>query len=152
MNCSKAESLLSSYLDGELSAGDLRSLREHLHQCSGCALELEGLRRVKTLVGSMGTPAMSEAFEARLHAAVFGKPQPVAQPGYLRLGLATGLAAAVLTLGFLQFFKTPKSGDVASHVTPESQSVDLARDQSYFAIGDPISGQAPVTTISNGGR
>jgi|GEM_PF-5932819 len=152
MNCSKAESLLSSYLDGEMSASDLRSLREHLNGCSCCASELEGLRRVKSLVGSMGTPVMSEAFEARLHDAVFGKPQPVAQPGFLRLGLATGLAAAVLTLGFLQFVKSSKSGHMVARSTPESRNMDLVRDQSYFAIGDPISGQAPVTTISNGGR
>lgn len=60
MNCQKASSLLSAYLDRELSAEERRLLRLHLMSCSGCADELQELEQLKYTLGRLclsGPPA-----------------------------------------------------------------------------------------------
>ena len=51
MNCQKAQSLLSAYLDRELSIEERRQLRLHLAACDECADELHELEELKGALG-----------------------------------------------------------------------------------------------------
>ncbi len=50
MDCSKVRELLSQYYDAELPANDREVVTEHLSHCGTCAAEVEGFRRLSTLV------------------------------------------------------------------------------------------------------
>lgn len=54
MKCTKAKSLLSWHLDGNLEIQDRRALDEHLRSCTDCHSELLELRQVTRLVQSVG--------------------------------------------------------------------------------------------------
>ena len=54
MKCTKAKSLLSWHLDGNLEIEDRRALTEHLGSCTDCHTELLELRQMRSLVHSVG--------------------------------------------------------------------------------------------------
>jgi len=54
MKCTKAKSLLSWHLDGNLKIEDRRALTEHLGSCTDCHAELLALRQMQSLVHSVG--------------------------------------------------------------------------------------------------
>jgi putative zinc finger protein len=54
MKCTKAKSLLSWHLDGNLEIEDRRAITEHLGSCTDCHSELLGLKQMRSLVHSVG--------------------------------------------------------------------------------------------------
>lgn len=58
MNCEKASSLLSAYLDHELTPEERRLLRLHLLECTECAEELRELEALKGLLGRLSVPCV----------------------------------------------------------------------------------------------
>lgn len=67
MNCDGIRGLLSAYLDGELSPGDLLRVEQHLRRCHWCADEVEALRQTVALVASLDEVEVPMAFHAGLH-------------------------------------------------------------------------------------
>jgi anti-sigma factor RsiW len=53
VNCSKIQSLLSAYMDGELTGEDQLRIREHLDHCHSCCEEHNSLLATKRLISSM---------------------------------------------------------------------------------------------------
>lgn len=53
MNCSKIQSLLSAYLDGEVTGEEQLAIRRHLKDCKGCSAEHESLQTTKRLICSL---------------------------------------------------------------------------------------------------
>lgn len=53
MNCRRINSLLSAYLDSELTGAEMLSVRDHLDRCDACREEYEALRETKRLVASL---------------------------------------------------------------------------------------------------
>ena len=47
MNCQRAQNLISSFIDHELSAEETRELRKHLFSCSECETEYQELLHIK---------------------------------------------------------------------------------------------------------
>lgn len=56
MNCHRVQSLLSAYLDQELSPEERRLIRSHLFNCAVCAQCFEELSRIKKYLGSLEPP------------------------------------------------------------------------------------------------
>ncbi|HHW12338.1 MAG TPA: zf-HC2 domain-containing protein [Firmicutes bacterium] len=56
MNCHRVQSLLSAYLDQELSSEERRLIRNHLFNCPVCAQCFEELSRIKIFLGSLEPP------------------------------------------------------------------------------------------------
>lgn len=56
MNCFRVQSLLSAYVDQELSTEDRRLMRAHLFNCPECSREMESLVLVKNLMGRLSAP------------------------------------------------------------------------------------------------
>lgn len=53
MNCRRIQSMLSAYLDGELTGEEMIAVRHHVAGCEFCSDEYHSLQVVKRLLGSM---------------------------------------------------------------------------------------------------
>ncbi len=54
MNCSVAQKLMSSYLDGCVSRRELAEMNEHVNACQECGAQLASMHRTQALLGSLG--------------------------------------------------------------------------------------------------
>lgn len=57
MNCHRVQSLLSAYLDQEISSEERRLIRNHIFNCPDCAQCFEDLSRIKNCLGSLEPPS-----------------------------------------------------------------------------------------------
>lgn len=55
MNCRKVISLLSAYVDGELSGNDMLMVRRHLSECESCSKEHASISQTKYLLSQLKT-------------------------------------------------------------------------------------------------
>ena len=56
MNCHRVQSLLSAYLDQELSPEEWRLIRTHIYHCPACAKNYEDLSSIKNHLGNLEPP------------------------------------------------------------------------------------------------
>lgn len=133
-SCFRVKSLLSAYLDRELSGEEMMMLRDHMASCADCALEFEELRRVKSAL--IRIPAIepdTEMFE-RMKVRVFESSDPV--PVSKSKAAATiGMAAAVMFLlcAVLKWVDVQKQtqGELSpSSMVGSSDTVALGQDSS----------------------
>ncbi len=116
MNCDGVRGLLSAYLDGELSPGDLLRVEQHLRRCHCCADEVDALRQTIALVKSLDEVEVPASFRASLHERLvaLGPPMPVRTVPAARTwqrhlrswALPAAAAAAVLAVGIGQLSRT----------------------------------------------
>jgi predicted anti-sigma-YlaC factor YlaD len=69
MDCIKAKSLLSEYLDRRLTAEEVANLEAHLQDCPGCAAELASLRQTVSLLSALPTVPIPRPFTIPVMAA-----------------------------------------------------------------------------------
>jgi len=69
MGCQEVRSLLSEYLDGEISAREGGMVKDHLAECEDCARELEILRGTAKLLLSVGEVEPPDGLLACIEAA-----------------------------------------------------------------------------------
>ena len=77
MNCDGVRGLLSAYVDGELSAGELLRVEQHLRRCHWCADEVDALRQTIALVASLEEVEVPSAFHVQLHNRLVALGPPV---------------------------------------------------------------------------
>lgn len=77
MNCDGVRGLLSAYVDGELSAGELLRVEQHLRRCHWCADEVDALRQTIALVATLEEVEVPAAFHAQLHSRLVALGPPV---------------------------------------------------------------------------
>jgi anti-sigma factor RsiW len=65
MRCPKTK-LISSYIDGELSAREKDLLESHIHECQECAGELEEFQKIHGLIASAAKFKAPHGFSTRL--------------------------------------------------------------------------------------
>lgn len=80
MNCDGVRALLSAYIDGELSGGELLRVEQHLRRCHWCAGEVDALRQTIALVASLDEVEVPATFRPRLHERLVAMAPPVAAP------------------------------------------------------------------------
>lgn len=68
MNCKKVLSCLQAYVDGEVPAGLMREMDEHLDACLSCRGWVERIRTVGSILDSLSVPPLPEGFSARVMA------------------------------------------------------------------------------------
>jgi len=78
MNCDGVSNLLSAYLDGELSPGELLRVEEHLRRCHACADEVDSLRQTMALVASLEEVEVPASFQVQLHQRLVALGPPAA--------------------------------------------------------------------------
>ena len=116
----RVRTLLSSYIDGEVSASEARRVAAHLSGCDECVAELESLRATTTLLGRL--PSLDTPRSYALTAADVqdmsprrGLPSFAAFSG----GLATAGAAAlvvVLVVGVVFLARLGFTGSAAESI------------------------------------
>lgn len=150
MNCKGLSSLLSPYLDGELSGREMRLVREHLGRCDSCLRELEAIRAIKAAVCSMPEPDLPPGFEERLVATVMHRQATRVSFGRLAFFGSVAFASAFALATFA--LQTNRDQSVNSQVQAAKTRFELERDQAYLAGGDPLAGSSVVLTSSHGLR
>lgn len=81
MNCRRVSSLISAYIDGELTGVEMLEIRRHLDGCRACMLQYESLRYTKQLLSCLKyvepRPGLTSELCARL--------DDIEIPGYQRV-------------------------------------------------------------------
>jgi hypothetical protein len=121
MNCAEIGKLFSPYLDGWVSASEMRTLTRHLDQCSGCARNFAATERAQRLLASLGPKKAPADLALKLRVAISREAAQARRPRFeavlVRLENAlnafmvpatAGLVSAVLCFGLLLgFFALP---------------------------------------------
>lgn len=141
MNCDGVRGLLSAYLDGELSAGELLRVEQHLRRCHACADEVDSLRQTISLVASLDEVEVPASFQVQLHQRLVALGPPAAvrrTPGapHWQRKVATYAVPAVAAAAALAFSLTQVGGfeeltqgalnkvnQPSGHKTPESTNL-----------------------------
>jgi anti-sigma factor RsiW len=66
LSCQELVELVTDYLEGALSPGDLRRFEEHTAACVNCTRYLEQLRMTIRITGTITTDDLSPAMEREL--------------------------------------------------------------------------------------
>jgi anti-sigma factor RsiW len=66
MNCKQVLARLHAYVDGEIPAGLMRGIEEHLDVCPSCRGQVERIRQVGTILDSLSIPPLPSEFAARV--------------------------------------------------------------------------------------
>jgi hypothetical protein len=76
VNCQRIQSLLSAYLDGELTGEEMIVIRSHTSKCEFCEDELKSLQIVKKLLGSLHAAEAKEEWSSTITTYAYsgGKP------------------------------------------------------------------------------
>jgi anti-sigma factor RsiW len=84
LNCRRVNSLLSAYIDSELTGEEMLAIRAHLDVCPSCRLEHQTLSETKRLVASLALKTPRAELE-RLLLTDLGRPsRPVSLPALSR--------------------------------------------------------------------
>ncbi|HEY8348046.1 MAG TPA: anti-sigma factor [Symbiobacteriaceae bacterium] len=79
MNCDGVRGLLSAYLDGELTPGELLRVEQHLRRCPTCADEVDSLRQTIALVASLDEIEVPPSFHPELRKRLVALQPPALQ-------------------------------------------------------------------------
>ena len=121
MNCHRARSLFSSYLDGAVSGRQMQAIAQHLDECLACGSEYAAWQHTQQLVASLGQKPAPPELSLRLRVAL---SQAAAQASQRRwqgwlvrmenladafvLPATAGLISAIIFFGVLiGFMATP---------------------------------------------
>jgi len=121
MNCIRAKSLLSPYLDGMLTGIEMLALSGHFKSCARCHREYLSLRQTQQLLARVGRRKAPEDLGLRLRLAISREPaharHHLFDRNWIRVENAlrafmvpatVGLASAVVIFGFMMgFFGLP---------------------------------------------
>jgi|SRR5215469_8753413 len=117
MKCVEAKSLFSSYLDGAVPGTQMRAIRAHLDQCTGCQNDYTLLTSTQRLLASVGRRRAPADLSLKLRLAISREAALAKQPPFhgLRVRLenelrsfmvpaTVGLTLAVVVFGFIMGF------------------------------------------------
>lgn len=136
MNCNHLQSLISAYLDGELSGREMQAMRAHLHQCPDCCGELEIARAVKASVSQAPIAEPPAGFEERLFAHVL--KESARNRRFVPITMI-GLVAFVAFSFTLASVRLQRSNSSFANI-------DVSRDEAYVDATDPFSNGLVVNT------
>ena len=135
MNCTRTQSLLSSYLDGAITGAQMQAMSLHLAGCGACARQFAGLRQTQNALAALGRKPAPPELALQLRLAISRERARTAQWRWQSLRVrfenllnafmvpaTAGALTAVLLFGMvLGFFALPEqlraSTDVAVPIT-----------------------------------
>ena len=136
MDCQRARSLLSEYVDGYLGTQDSAELRAHLDRCPSCAREHAEFRRLVAILRSTPLQPLPSGFAESLHARLVS----TRRAALLRRVVATVALAACL-VAFLAV--RPLAGP--PQPLPAPPPAAYRTDQPVLGTGEE---QPPVVTVA----
>jgi anti-sigma factor RsiW len=145
MNCKNAQSLLSAYIDEELTGREMLELRTHLAECAECSEELKCVEAVRRLLGGSPVPEPSADFEDRLVSSVLASTGSRSDAKKISLFTLTGIAAASMlgTMLLLNSMKqeAPAVADQSSNLPYEL----IQQDRAFGASTSPFTASPVVS-------
>lgn len=142
MNCKNVQSLLSAYLDEELSGREMLDIREHLHECNDCTEELRCIEGLKRLLGGTPVPEPSAGFEDRLVSSVMSAARPV-EPKRISIFALTGIAAASMLATLLILNSIHRESTAVAEQRDSLPYELMKRTRAFDASDNPLTG-SPV--------
>lgn len=140
--CREIRPLLSSYMDNELTAAEVRAVQAHVVGCSECAAILAEYRELRSLVRSLPQPVPP----AQLQRAVYDR----ATPGYRRRSLVWDLGQRGLTYASLiavcvavlfvssLLLRGIGQGPLADHTAPIIVGYQPNPETDYWSLSQPV--------------
>lgn len=103
MDCKKCSTLLSLYLDGELSDSEQQAITRHLEQCPPCQQEFETLKQAVDCVGRLECVEPPDDFHKKLMNKIRQDRQPnrIWLPFWGSLTIGSMAAAALLLIALI---------------------------------------------------
>jgi hypothetical protein len=167
MNCDGVRDLLSAYVDGEATPGELLRVEQHLRRCPVCAEEVDALRQTIAMVASLEEvelpPGFREGLRARLaEVSISRQPELPVRPAWgrhLRRWALPAAAAAALALASSGVYNQVAGilNRTATETRPPVMTPDLAQTKDVVAAGpvgtkDGATGkdQGPQSGSTNG--
>ena len=143
MNCNEIQSLLSAYLDGELSLAEEKAVKTHLKTCTACQKQLAHLSVLHKVLRETEAPSVPEGLADRVLAAAMApalkkKAKVISLPRILSSWQTYSLAAACMLIFTVFYSRTP------DHFSA-TQKTNL-----YIAEERPISVPATLPTMPLG--
>ena len=132
MNCHRVSSLISAYIDGELTGVEMLEIRRHFDDCQSCSLQYESLRETKQMLARLSYTEPRAGLADR----ICSQLDCVRVPGYQRLlnrmisygrTRVTPVAASCAALGAVLMF-------LASNPTKVPELVTVSKPSSYSVI------------------
>jgi hypothetical protein len=129
-SCNEIKEMISIYIDGELDSKLQNEFETHIQNCDDCRIELEELKEIVNLCGSIGEEELPEDFKQQLHGkllAVSGTDNQITNVKeinrfklnrYIKIGTSI---AAVLLIAVLVKVLFPLTA--VSHKSSESSSL-----------------------------
>src|ERR1044072_1381293 len=138
MNCKNAQSLLSAYIDEELSGREMLDLRAHLSACTECAEELKCVEAVRQLLGGSPVPEPSPDFEDRLLSSVLAATHPNSDHKKISVITLTGIAAASMLATMLMLNSFKQEAPTAERARESVPYERIQQDRSFGASSNPF--------------
>jgi len=149
MNCEKARSLLSAYLDRELDYHELRQVELHLMDCESCQEECRALRATKDLLGMLDTPELPREFWPELKERINSRSRPRVYSGLLVRALVP--AAALLALAILPLASATHTGTSKSMAQAKTDLVEpYIREYVISELDRPFSDKTSLGFVATG--
>ncbi|MER3413433.1 MAG: hypothetical protein C4341_04190 [Armatimonadota bacterium] len=151
MNCATVRSLLSAYLDSELSGSEMQQVRAHLEECADCRAECDGLRDVKSLLRGLPPCCAPDGLEDRLKASLRHAELP--SPVLVEPTVATGLtlAAAAAVAGFFVYtLVRPATEPTLAGEYPHATHRQIDGTRDFERARSPFSGHTIPVSLDDG--
>lgn len=158
MTCDGVQGLLSAYLDGELSPGELLRVERHLRRCHVCADEGDSLRQTAALVAGLEEVELPVDFHAKLHHRLVALGPPVAvrpaasatawQRHLHDWALPAAAAAAVLVVSLASF---NRDGNQLPPGYAVSRTATIAKGEVATSVTGGGAGTSEPATQPRGG-
>jgi hypothetical protein len=136
MNCHRVQSLLSAYLDQELSPDEWRQIRNHLFNCSHCAKNCEELTSVKNFLGNLEPPSVQIELLSQIHRTFGPSSSLIATPMLWskRLGFSA-ICVFLFLLTSFYLFPVNNNGKI---VGKEAASPPIGKTTPYRLVSEDI--------------
>jgi|GEM_PF-1762702 len=113
ITCSNIESLISAYLDGELTEDEMTELNEHFESCRDCRLKFNEIKGVVNLLRNLDDEELPETFSQDLHERLMKESRKEFGRRFLRnpfIKLVPAAAACLLLVFVLRGSLLPNLG------------------------------------------
>jgi len=105
MNCEQIAELLPDYLRGNLPAGQIRAVEQHIEQCAECRDDVAIWNKLAILPAGQPSALLGERFEALLHAYEAGR-----EDGRAAAGASSAKQERAPARGQFDWFRSPLAG------------------------------------------
>jgi hypothetical protein len=162
VNCHKVQSLISAYVDSELSGQEMLAIRQHLSRCAECNAEFQSLLRVKRALGQLGSKHPSPDLALRIcirldslqphvptYKLIFQNIQKRGLSYHFRIGWAVVCLGLLAALMVLRGGQVPNPASHTAYLFPAQEEVtNLPVSMPTVEIATSLETRATSHTVS----